>query len=100
MLQAQRPTLPCLTSSVCTALSRCRADILRQYARHLQGAEVLAVTHATPGLAGRDLKSICEQAERRWASKASAGHTRGQSAGRWHGRCLLVVGRAQAPARP
>lgn len=47
----------------------CRSEILKQYARHLGDAEVLAVAHATPGMAGRDLKDICEQAERRWASK-------------------------------
>ena len=46
-----------------------RAEILRQYARHLGDAELLAVAHAAPGLAGRDLKDLCEQAERRWASK-------------------------------
>lgn len=48
---------------------RCRAEILRQYARHLGDAELLAVAHGTPGMAGRDLRDICEQAERRWASK-------------------------------
>lgn len=51
----------------------CRADILRQYARHLQDAELLAVAAATPGMAGRDLKDVCEQAERRWASKIIRG---------------------------
>jgi SpoVK/Ycf46/Vps4 family AAA+-type ATPase len=51
----------------------CRAEILKQYARHLGDAEVLAVAHATPGMAGRDLKDICEQAERRWASKIIRG---------------------------
>lgn len=51
----------------------CRADILRQYARHLGDAELLAVAAATPGMAGRDLKDICEQAERRWASKIIRG---------------------------
>lgn len=50
-------------------LPACRADILKQYARHLSDAEVLAVASATPGMAGRDLKDVCEQAERRWASK-------------------------------
>ena len=45
-----------------------RADILRQYARHLGDAEVLAVAKATPGMAGRDLRDVCSQAERRWAS--------------------------------
>ncbi|KAL4435935.1 hypothetical protein ABPG77_000697 [Micractinium sp. CCAP 211/92] len=51
----------------------CRADILRQYARHLEDAELLAVAGATPGMAGRDLKDVCEQAERRWASKIIRG---------------------------
>lgn len=31
------------------------------------------MAHATPGMAGRDLKDICEQAERRWASKVGPG---------------------------
>ena len=51
----------------------CSADILRQYARHLSDAELLAVAAATPGVAGRDLKDVCEQAERRWASKVCVG---------------------------
>ncbi len=63
------------------------ADILRQYARHLEDAELLAVAAATPGMAGRDLKDVCEQAERRWASKASAG-------------CRVCVCRAPHPTPP
>jgi SpoVK/Ycf46/Vps4 family AAA+-type ATPase len=53
--------------------SRGRAEILKQYARHLSDAEVLALAAATPGMAGRDLKDVCEQAERRWASKIIRG---------------------------
>ena len=61
-----------------------RAEILRQYSRHLGDAELLAVAHATPGLAGRDLKDICEQAERRWASKVGA---RAGGGGDYYGCC-------------
>lgn len=57
---------------------RNRAEILRQYARHLSDAETLAVAAATPSMAGRDLRDVCEQAERRWASKASTGHGRAE----------------------
>ena len=53
--------------------SSCRADILRQYARHLGDAQLLAIAAATPGMAGRDLRDVCEQAERRWASKVRLG---------------------------
>lgn len=31
------------------------------------------MAHATPSMAGRDLKDVCEQAERRWASKIIRG---------------------------
>ncbi|GAB4821726.1 hypothetical protein N2152v2_008772 [Parachlorella kessleri] len=51
----------------------CRSKILRQYAQHLSDAEVLALAHATPGMAGRDLRDVCEQAERHWASKIIRG---------------------------
>ena len=47
----------------------CRAQILHQYAKHLSVEEVASVAKASPGMAGRDLKDISEQAERRWASK-------------------------------
>ena len=47
----------------------CRAQILHQYAKHLSAEEVASVAEASPGMAGRDLKDISEQAERRWASK-------------------------------
>lgn len=47
----------------------CRAQILHQYAKHLSEEGVASVAEASPGMAGRDLKDISEQAERRWASK-------------------------------
>ena len=50
----------------------CRAQVLHQYAKHLSEVEVARVAEASPGMAGRDLKDISEQAERRWASKVPA----------------------------
>ena len=50
----------------------CRAQILHQYAKHLSEEDVASVAQASPGMAGRDLKDISEQAERRWASKVVA----------------------------
>ena len=47
----------------------CRAQILQQYAKHLKEEELATIAEVTPGLAGRDLKDLSEQAERRWASK-------------------------------
>lgn len=46
----------------------CRAQILGKYARHLSKVELGTLARATPGMAGRDLRDSCEQAERRWAS--------------------------------
>lgn len=45
-----------------------RRAILRKYAHHLKDAEIQALASATPGMAGRDLKDLCEQAERIWAA--------------------------------
>ncbi|KAL3159723.1 hypothetical protein ABBQ38_010129 [Trebouxia sp. C0009 RCD-2024] len=47
----------------------CRAQILQQYAKHLKEEDLAMLAKATPGLAGRDLKDLSEQAERSWASK-------------------------------
>jgi SpoVK/Ycf46/Vps4 family AAA+-type ATPase len=46
----------------------CRRAILRKYAHHLGETEIAALAMATPGMAGRDLRDVCEQAERRWAA--------------------------------
>ena len=48
---------------------KCRAQILSQYARHLSKGELEQLAAATSGMSGRDLRDVCEQAERRWASK-------------------------------
>lgn len=47
----------------------CRVQILQQYAKHLKEEDLATIAEVTPGLAGRDLKDLSEQAERRWASK-------------------------------
>lgn len=46
-----------------------RARILEHYAKQLPPEDLRRLAEASPGLAGRDLRDICEQAERRWASK-------------------------------
>jgi len=51
----------------------CRRDILKTYAKNLKDVELIAVAAATPGMAGRDLRDICEQAERKWAAKIIRG---------------------------
>lgn len=45
-----------------------RVAILKKYAQHLKDSEIQALAAATPGMAGRDLKDCCEQAERIWAA--------------------------------
>lgn len=52
----------------------CRAQILQQYAKHLKEEDLATLAEVTPGLAGRDLKDLSEQAERRWASKVTPMH--------------------------
>ena len=56
------------------------SSIIGMYAQHLSPEDLAAVAAATPGLAGRDLKDLSEQAERRWASKV------------WHAYMLQHVG--------
>ncbi|MCO5600730.1 hypothetical protein L7F22_054845 [Adiantum nelumboides] len=46
-----------------------REEIAAQYARHLTPDELTAIAASTEGMSGRDLRDICQQAERRWASK-------------------------------
>jgi AAA+ superfamily predicted ATPase len=47
----------------------CRRLILRQYAKQLGDDEIQRLAAATGGMSGRDLRDLCEQTERRWASK-------------------------------
>ena len=54
---------------MCHAL--CRQEILAQYAQHLPAKDLQQLASLTDRLSGRDLRDICEQAERHWAAKAS-----------------------------
>eukprot|EP01024_Parvocaulis_polyphysoides_P026406 TRINITY_DN24073_c0_g2_i2.p1 TRINITY_DN24073_c0_g2~~TRINITY_DN24073_c0_g2_i2.p1 ORF type:complete len:219 (-),score=39.31 TRINITY_DN24073_c0_g2_i2:369-941(-) len=51
----------------------CRTDILKQYAQHLGEQEFQKLGQATAGMSGRDLRDVCEDAERKWASKIIRG---------------------------
>ncbi|MBW7858630.1 MAG: ATP-binding protein [Leptonema sp. (in: Bacteria)] len=44
-----------------------RAAILRQYIHHLPDQELVKLAELAEGLSGRNLKDICQMAERRWA---------------------------------
>jgi len=49
--------------------SACRSQILGKYAKHLSDEEREELAELTRGFSGRDLKLLCVQAERQWASK-------------------------------
>ena len=46
-----------------------REKILQRYAKHLPQADLATLAGCTSGMSGRDLRDICEQTERRWASQ-------------------------------
>ena len=46
-----------------------RQQILEQYAQHLSAEELHQLASLTSGCSGRDLRDLCEQAERHWAAK-------------------------------
>jgi len=50
-----------------------RQEIAAQYARHLSTPELATFALITEGMSGRDLRDICQQAERHWASKLIRG---------------------------
>ncbi|KAJ7552712.1 hypothetical protein O6H91_06G066400 [Diphasiastrum complanatum] len=50
-----------------------REEIVAQYARHLTATDLASIAVVTEGMSGRDLHDICQQAERRWASKLIKG---------------------------
>eukprot|EP00210_Caulerpa_lentillifera_P002915 g2783.t1 len=52
---------------------KCRAKIIEQYAQHLTEKEILQLADLTTRLSGRDIRDICEAAERSWASKIIRG---------------------------
>lgn len=50
-----------------------RQEIAAQYARHLSTPELATFALVTEGMSGRDLRDICQHAERHWASKLIRG---------------------------
>lgn len=58
-------------SVICFGLpdQQSRAEIAAQYAKHLTKSELVQFSLATEEMAGRDIRDICMQAERHWASK-------------------------------
>ncbi|KAJ4976727.1 hypothetical protein NE237_001833 [Protea cynaroides] len=53
-----------------------RQKIAAQYAKHLKESELIEFSAATEGMSGRDIRDICQQAERHWASKIIRGQVR------------------------
>lgn len=52
-----------------------RQEIAAQYAKHLAKTELAELAAATEEMSGRDIRDVCQQAERRWASKVIRGQT-------------------------
>lgn len=52
-----------------------RQEIAAQYAKHLTKSELAEFAAATEDMSGRDIRDICQQAERHWASKIIRGKT-------------------------
>lgn len=50
-----------------------REEIASQYARHLSSSELKSLAAVSDGMSGRDIHDVCQQAERRWASKVIRG---------------------------
>ncbi|KAL5212256.1 hypothetical protein ABZP36_023103 [Zizania latifolia] len=50
-----------------------RVEIAAQYAKHLTKSELIQFSLATEEMSGRDIRDICQQAERHWASKLIRG---------------------------
>ncbi|GJR33407.1 katanin p60 ATPase-containing subunit A1 isoform X1 [Tanacetum coccineum] len=50
-----------------------RQEIVAQYAKHLAKTELAELAVVTEEMSGRDIRDVCQQAERRWASKIIRG---------------------------
>lgn len=50
-----------------------RQEIAAQYAKHLSQSELAEFANLTENMSGRDIRDVCQQAERRWASKIIRG---------------------------
>ncbi|CAA6670000.1 unnamed protein product [Spirodela intermedia] len=57
-----------------------REKIASQYAKHLKVSELAQLAEATEGMSGRDIRDVCQQAERRWASKLIRGQAASDAA--------------------
>lgn len=55
-----------------------RQEIAAQYAKHLTKPELVEFANATEHMSGRDIRDVCQQAERHWASKIIRGRTNGK----------------------
>ncbi|RLM80973.1 katanin p60 ATPase-containing subunit A-like 1 isoform X1 [Panicum miliaceum] len=62
-------------SIICFGLpdQQTRMEIAAQYAKHLTKSELLQFSSATEEMSGRDIRDVCQQAERHWASKLIRG---------------------------
>ncbi|GAB2301047.1 hypothetical protein Dimus_035083 [Dionaea muscipula] len=56
-----------------------RQEIAAQYAKHLSKPELADFASVTEGMSGRDIRDVCQQAERRWASKVIRGQDPGNA---------------------
>lgn len=52
---------------------RTRKEIASQYAKHLKDSDLVQFAVATEGMSGRDIRDVCQQAERHWAAKLIRG---------------------------
>ncbi|KDP20696.1 hypothetical protein JCGZ_21167 [Jatropha curcas] len=50
-----------------------RQQIIAQYAKHLTKSDMEELSKVTEDMSGRDIKDVCQQAERSWASKIIRG---------------------------
>ncbi|KAL5729839.1 hypothetical protein ACHQM5_002735 [Ranunculus cassubicifolius] len=50
-----------------------RQEIAAQYAKHLNKSQLAEFAAATEEMSGRDIRDVCQQAERHWASKIIRG---------------------------
>ncbi|XP_062220242.1 uncharacterized protein LOC133919762 isoform X2 [Phragmites australis] len=62
-------------SIICFGLpdQQTRVEIAAQYAKHLTKSELVQFSLATEEMSGRDIRDVCQQAERHWASKLIRG---------------------------
>ena len=52
-----------------------RTKILKLYAKHLGPSDIKTLASITEGLSGRNLKDLCQTAERQWAAALMSGHS-------------------------